>query len=237
MRSTLDIFRRDGLAVLPRALAPATVDEIQELCDPLLVNGTTRRPGVRRVLGREPRLTEVLLRGEVGALMHDLCGAEGMIVRAILFDKTPETNWLVPWHQDATIAVAERIELPGFGPWAVKDGEYHCQPTIEVMESIVTLRIHVDANTAANGPLRVIRGSHRLGLLNAADLQAVVARGDIVEALVPRGGVVMTTPLAVHSSLKSTDTTARRRVLHLDISTFELPGGLRWAEALCPATN
>ena len=31
-------------------------------------------------------------------------------VRSLLFDKTPEENWPVLWHQDLTIAVEEQIE-------------------------------------------------------------------------------------------------------------------------------
>jgi len=33
-------------------------------------------------------------------------------VKAILFDKTPSMNWYVTWHQDLTIAVKEKIEVP-----------------------------------------------------------------------------------------------------------------------------
>jgi hypothetical protein len=34
-------------------------------------------------------------------------------VRSILFDKTPEENWPVAWHQDLTIAVREKKEING----------------------------------------------------------------------------------------------------------------------------
>lgn len=178
-----------------------------------------------------------LVGGDTGQLLRDIAGSNTAIIRAILFDKTPETNWFVPWHQDATIAVSERIEVPGFGPWAVKDGEHHCQPPLEVMESIVTVRIHLDENSGLNGPLRVIKGSHTRGLLSDDEIASVVSNGEVIEARVPRGGIVLTTPLAVHSSPRSTDPAARRRVLHLDISNIELPGGLRWAEEACLLKN
>jgi hypothetical protein len=35
-------------------------------------------------------------------------------VRAILFDKITSANWTVPWHQDRSIAVRKRIDVPGF---------------------------------------------------------------------------------------------------------------------------
>src|SRR5262245_51026818 len=43
------------------------------------------------------------------------------LVRALLFNKSPDANWYVTWHQDLTIAVRKRIDVPGFGPWSVKD--------------------------------------------------------------------------------------------------------------------
>ena len=45
---------------------------------------------------------------------------EPRVVRAIYFDKSPEVNWLVPWHQDLTIAVQQKREVEGYGPWSIK---------------------------------------------------------------------------------------------------------------------
>ncbi len=42
------------------------------------------------------------------------------LVRAIYFDKTSEANWSVAWHQDKTIAVKEKVNIPGFEPWSIK---------------------------------------------------------------------------------------------------------------------
>jgi hypothetical protein len=58
----------------------------------------------------------------IGALA-DLClGQPGKPVRAILFDKTAETNWSLAWHQDRTICLKERIEVEGFGPGLSRRG-------------------------------------------------------------------------------------------------------------------
>ena len=43
-------------------------------------------------------------------------------VRVLYFDKNPDANWAVPWHQDRTIAVAQRIDVPGYDMWSVKAG-------------------------------------------------------------------------------------------------------------------
>ena len=58
-------------------------------------------------------------------------------VRGILFDKIPDANWKVPWHQDVTIAVQERVESEGFGPWSMKADVLHVQPPAEGLEHMV----------------------------------------------------------------------------------------------------
>jgi hypothetical protein len=54
-----------------------------------------------------------------------ILGPECFAVRGILFNKTQESNWKVVWHQDLTIAVRERREADGFGPWGKKAGVSH----------------------------------------------------------------------------------------------------------------
>jgi hypothetical protein len=45
-----------------------------------------------------------------------LSGRPALIVPMLTVDTTPETNWGVPWHQDRTISVKQRVEVGGFGP-------------------------------------------------------------------------------------------------------------------------
>jgi len=156
-------------------------------------------------------------------------GAGARLVRSILFDKTPSANWSVPWHQDAVIAVRERLDVPGFAPWSVKDGEPHCRPPREILDSIVVVRVNLDACGPENGPLRIVPGSHRSGILREDAVAALAAKGLLVECCTGAGGVVALYPHTVHSSPRC-ETPLRRRVLHLEFSNLDLPGGLRWAE-------
>ena len=94
---------------------------------------------------RSPRVMSLVVR-------H--LGEEARPVRAILFDKTAESNWLVPWHQDLTIVVESRAEAPGYGPWSMKDGRHHVQPPMHVMERMLTIRLHLDDCDATNGALQ-----------------------------------------------------------------------------------
>jgi hypothetical protein len=148
-------------------------------------------------------------------------------VRAIYFDKSPSANWLVAWHQDLTIAVAERREAPGFGPWSMKDGVTHVQPPIELLEHMLAARLHLDDGDETNGALRVLAGTHRDGRLSAEQIEArrqsipeTVCRARVGDALLMR-------PMLLHASSRAT-TPTRRRVLHIEYAACDLPFGLAW---------
>jgi hypothetical protein len=75
----------------------------------------------RRGLLALPEVTAIATSQQMLDLVRPHVYVEPFQVRAIYFDKSPDTNWLVAWHQDLTLAVRKRIETPGFGPWSVKD--------------------------------------------------------------------------------------------------------------------
>lgn len=230
-------FAAEGWLVLDRYVSTQLVEQLRTLSEPLLRDAGKSRPGVRRVLHRERAMIDVLHNTPIPALAHALCGGDARIVRSILFDKTPETNWLVPWHQDATIALAERAEIAGFGPWSIKDGEHHCTPPRELLDQIVVIRIHLDACGPDNGPLRVIPRSHRDGLVESSATSRMVEQGPIVECCTDLGGVVGMRPHTVHSSPRATQP-SRRRVLHLECTAARLPSGLAWGEEVAlPQTS
>lgn len=98
-------------------------------------------------------------------LADSLVYGDARPVRGILFDKVAGRNWNLGWHQDTKIAVqAAKPDVPGFSAWSVKEGVVHTLPPVEILESCVALRIHLDPCPADNGPLQCIPGSHRLGL-------------------------------------------------------------------------
>lgn len=65
-----------------------------------------------------------------------------------------------------TIAVRERREAPGFGPWSVKTGIPHAHAPPAVLERMLTVRLHLEKADELNGALRVIPRSHRRGRLS-----------------------------------------------------------------------
>lgn len=118
--------------------------------------------------------------GSIRAVAALHLSAAARPVRALLFDKSKANNSALGWHQDLTIAVVERHNLEGFGPWTVKAGMVHVEPAPSLQAAMITLRIHLDDVRPDNAPLIVAAGSHRLGPIPQEDIGAIVQSSRIV---------------------------------------------------------
>lgn len=165
--------------------------------------------------------------GAIGRVASKAFDADAFPVRAVLFDKGPGNNWSLAWHQDRTIVVNERRETPGFGPWSLKAGLQHVAPPFEILETMKTVRVHLDPVDEDNAPLMIIPTSHERGRLSEAEVAKVARDGPTQSCLAERGDIwVYSTPI-VHGS-KLAARPRRRRVLQVDYSAAQLPGGLEW---------
>lgn len=138
--------------------------------------------------------------------------------RATLFEKTPTSNWNIPWHQDTALPVERRMDVPGWGPWSEKAGITYAHAPGSVLTQVVALRLSLDDSTPDNGPLRVIPTSHQLGLLTDDDVLLSAKRLGETTCCVPAGAVLVMSPLLIHASSKAT-TDKPRRVLHIEYAT------------------
>jgi len=163
----------------------------------------------------------------LGRLAAAHLGAASRPVRALLFDKTPATNWALGWHQDRVIVVRERIETAGYGPWSIKRGLIHVAPPPELHAAMLTMRVHLDAVPANNAPLLVAPGSHRLGRIAEDQIAVVVRDHGSVACLAEAGDVWLYATPIIHASAVA-EQIGRRRVLQIDFAAEDLPGGLRW---------
>ena len=127
-------------------------------------------------------------------------GPRAKPVRAILFDKSPQANWNLGWHQDTKIAVKRRLDVPGFTAWSEKEGIAHCQPNQAILEQSLAIRIHLDPCGPANGPLQVIPGSHRQGIQTT--MKDDPAQQEIA-CQAEQGDTLLMRPLLWHASSKS----------------------------------
>ena len=224
--STASAFRtrveQDGFAVVPACLAGATVELLSKQFD------DTRHP--ERNLLSVPSVQALAISRPVREIVGTVLGPECFAVRGIFFNKTRSTNWKVVWHQDLTIAVRERIDVQGFGPWTIKNGVLHVQPPPEVMSEILAIRLHLDESSLDNGPLRVLSGSHRHGRLPAEQIRSW-KKEEAVTCTVPKGGALIMRPLLLHAS-SACAVPSSRRVIHLEFSARELPQGLNWNDRI-----
>jgi ectoine hydroxylase-related dioxygenase (phytanoyl-CoA dioxygenase family) len=161
---------------------------------------------VVRDLANDPRLVD---------LAAIALGTNPIPFRATLFDKAPQTNWSVAWHQDRALPFRSRVERTGWGPWSVKGGVNCALAPASALEQIVALRVHLDDSICENGPLRVLPGTHDRGVLLDAEIARMSQEVPPVECLTQAGGVVVMRPLLVHASSKSRDIRPRR-VLHVE---------------------
>lgn len=211
---------RDGAERLPGAARDAMAKLM------VIAGRTDVAAGVR--LQGDPELADVLGSGGViGRIAIARQGPEARPVRAILFDKSPQTNWGLGWHQDRTIVVRARRDVPGFGPWTVKRGMLHVAPPIELLERMLTIRVHLDDVPADNAPLLIAPGSHRLGRIAENEIGATVQKCGVRECLAEIGDVWLYATPILHAS-DAARSPGRRRVLQVDYSAEPLPGGLEW---------
>jgi ectoine hydroxylase-related dioxygenase (phytanoyl-CoA dioxygenase family) len=169
---------------------------------------------------------------ELIEIVDSILGRGAFAVRGLFFDKTATANWNLPWHQDLTIAVRVRRDVPGFGPWTRKAGIPHAHAPGELLARMVTIRLHLDDCGPRSGPLRLLPGSHTAGKLDAQAIAEWSARaGELaVDCLVPAGGALVMRPLLLHASASGSGP-GHRRVIHLEYAAEDLPGGLEWYEA------
>ena len=224
-------LERDGFAVIPGVLDTHTVAALIAAVSKTGDGAGSQRRGsvyaLRNLLEDVPEVAELADAPAVRALVTPILGPNCFPVRGILFDKTPEANWNVVWHQDLSIAVRERQEAEGFGPWSEKAGVVHVQPPAHILERMLTVRLHLDDCDETNGPLLVLPGSHRGGRLSAPEIQRQRTRTSGVACPVPSGGALLMRPLLLHASSAS-QSPRHRRVIHLEFAAEPLQAGLQW---------
>ena len=199
----------------------ASIEQVQNESE----NDTS--PGIRNLLHRSKIIRAFANSPSIVSIVQTVLGNKAKAIKAIMFDKTPDSNWYVTWHQDLTIAVKKKIDIDGFGPWSIKDAIPHVQPSVDVMKGIVALRVHLDKCSQENGAIKFIPGSHDAGIIGLDEVATM--KSSAVCCPAERGDIIVMRPLTLHSSSKSIKP-EHRRVLHLEYAAEDLPGGLEWAD-------
>jgi len=182
---------------------------------------------LRALLTEIPEMRELIFNENLARILKRM-NPELYLTKAIFFDKTPESNWYVTWHQDTTINVESKTESPGYAGWTKKEGFYGVNPPDEILKNALTIRIHLDDTDEANGALKVIPGSQNKKLSDQ-EIQIIAQNSIPFVCELEAGAIHLMRPLLLHASSKSANQ-KHRRVLHLEFNSSLLPNELKWAE-------
>ncbi len=239
LASMTQAIRENGFALIEKAVSQDMVHELSEQvrdCFSPSSESVRHRDGevyaVRNVLELFPQAREFWRTDQIKEILCDILGPEYGLVRGLYFDKPPDQTWALPWHKDLLIAIkqesvaSELIEQGLYSQPRMRIGVPHTEPPLEVLQSMLTLRFHLDDMTPENGPLEVLPGSHQTGK------NFKIETFDPLQIHCQAGDVLAMSSLLVHCSGSSDpETTLHRRILHLEFAARKtLPGGVQWWE-------
>jgi ectoine hydroxylase-related dioxygenase (phytanoyl-CoA dioxygenase family) len=233
MESLFEDLQRDGFAWCRRALSEAVTAEISkelqfaiENCsEDSVIKGSKQVVGVRNLMAAWPNCISVadgLLRSLPDAITDRL-----QLVRILFFDKPPGRSWALPLHRDETIAVAQHPPIDsmpaGYSRPTTKAGVFHVVAPQELLDQMLTLRLHLDPMDEQNGALYVVPGSHQ-----CADGDKEPDQVSVLHA--SRGDLLLMRPRLLHGSKESSEGCIySRRILHFEFAPIDaLAEPLRW---------
>jgi len=184
---------------------------------------------IRQFFKEVPATVDTVFNDRLKPVLTQVLGDKYFVVKSIYFDKPQTSNWYVSYHQDLTISVDKKLELNGFEFWTTKHNQFAVQPPLDILKSVVTVRIHLDETDENNGALKVVPKSHLKGIYRPETIDWTVEQE--VNCSVPKGGIMLMKPLLLHSSGRTTNN-RQRRVIHIEFSNQELPAALNWAERI-----
>ena len=232
---------RNGFALLAGVYGDGEIDHILSELLPALqrlqeeAESVRSRAGcvyaARNVLSLYPAAGGIWQKPRLLQLLGAVLGSDIGLVRVLYFDKPPDRTWTLPWHKDLSIAVQPTgVDAASDYRLSYKAGVPHVEAPVSVLHSMLTLRLHLDAVTAENGPLKIVAGSHQTGKRLTLD------DGPHRSILAGRGDVLAMRPLVSHCSGRSAaGISQHRRILHFEFSGMrDLPDGLQWHRFIPP---
>ncbi|QCE41271.1 WYL domain-containing protein [Psychroserpens sp. NJDZ02] len=220
-------LEQKGFGILNHVYTKRDIRKLKAKFDIYIKENNVAGFGMREVLLKMPELKAILFNKSFKRLIQSI-DKTMFLTKAIYFDKSPKDNWYVNWHQDVPINVSEKVEIEGFKSWTNKKGVISVCPPEAVSKNTFAMRIHLDDTTIKNGALKVIPGSHNKRLTDE-EIKLISNNSIPFVSEVNSGGVQLIKPLLLHASSES-KIQSRRRVLHLEFSSIELPNGLEYAE-------
>ena len=228
-----------GFFIFNDVLNCEEVETLQRAMENLPVSDDVRKKtniyGVRNLLSICSATRELAKSPKIRNLVEPVLGPSAFAARATFFDKVPDANWNLRYHQDTVISVKAKKEVPGFYSWATKGDVQQVRPPDEILMNMLAIRVHLDDCHANNGALRVLAGSHQQKY-ERAEIPACRQRFKEAITEIREGGVLAMRPLLLHASSAS-EVADHRRVIHIEYAANDLPGGLEWQQRICSGEN
>lgn len=227
-------FLNNGFAIIDNIYTTEEVETLLQQINQANTDKETFRKSaglfaIRQFLKEVPSTLDIILNSNLKTILRQIFGNKYFVVKSIYFDKPQTSNWYVSYHQDLTISVDKKLELNGFEFWTTKQNQFAVQPPIDILQNIVTVRIHLDETDENNGALKVVPKSHLKGIYRPETIDWTIENE--VNCKVTKGGIMLMKPLLLHSSARTTNN-RQRRVIHIEFSNQELPAELNWAERI-----
>lgn len=222
----------DGFTVIKNVYTTTEVAELINAINSVETSNLTFRKttdlfAIRQFLKEITEINPIIFTDKLISIINELFGDDYFVVKSIYFDKPEESNWFVAYHQDLTISVDKKVDLPGYSAWTNKQNQFSVQPPVNILNKNFTIRIHLDDTDENNGALKVIPGSHSNGVQRIEDVNYLVEKEHICK--VNSGGIMVMHPLLFHASNRTTNN-KRRRVIHIEFSNTILPEKIKWSE-------
>lgn len=204
-------------------------DQCDYICASLPSAADLRRVG-RRLLSH-PTIVALLRHKQLGQCLWSFTGRELVAVAARLVRCAVAPRGGPQWHQDRVVAVRERMDVSGYGPWTTQRGIQHVEPPSSVLKQMIVLRVHLAMSPSDDPELQVLPGSHRLGKLADDQLQNLPKTVPPLTLPLRNGSLLLTNPLLVHSHPVGVQH-PHDGVLHIELAPVEAISPLQWCSSV-----
>lgn len=189
-------------------------NKLHQKVGPLL---TDQNIVIHQLLLKEPSLVKIILNRNLTRLVRHI-DAKAFLVRASFFSQGPRDVRYQNWHQAKGLST-------------LIDGNVKVDiNTEEIVKNMFSVRIHMDDVKEGNGQQLILSGSHKKRF-NPEEIDLLSNNSNPYGPDLYSGTALVMNNLLLTKFL-ATPSPKRRRVLHLEFTSQELPDGIEWIEKL-----
>ena len=105
----------NGFQIFENIYSESEIDRIVSIIE---MSSKVKQFGLRSFLKNNTTLIPLVFNKKLKELIAQYA-SKAFLVKSIFFDKPPNANWVVNWHQDLSINVDRKMAIDGFKNWRV----------------------------------------------------------------------------------------------------------------------